>query len=880
VPPELLDRLVTLLADRYHIERELGSGGMATVYLAHDVRHDRKVALKVLRPELAAVIGGARFLAEIKTTANLQHPHILSLHDSGQVDGTVFYIMPFIDGETLRDRMTREKQLPVPDAIRIATAVADALQYAHSHGVIHRDIKPENILLHDGHALVADFGIALAASSAGSRMTETGMSLGTPHYMSPEQAMGERDLDARTDVYALGCVVYEMLTGQPPFTGPTAQAIVARVITETPVPPSKLRSTVSEDLDDAVLTALEKLPADRFGTAAEFGAAIDGSSIARSTRLSARRTRAKPALWRTISYALGATTIALVALTSWALARAGRVPAGPASYDAALPDSAMMSFSGPTAQSGYGATLTNISVAPDGSFVVYPAVSGDSTALWLRSLRDASARPIAGTAGAIAPSISPDGSRLAFVSTNRIMVVPIEGGAPKELLVTGILAQVMWVSPTRLVAIHTDGTRMTWLDPESGATEERSIPRCQFARWITGQEKLVCSGNGTAFVLDPVSGEQQAIRTRDAKGARGNPVQGSNFRVVDGRYLVYLSSDGELRAASYDPERTLIGRGVALVTGIRREGTGNGQFDFSAAGDLVYAPGANAEIGALVVLKASGTPVPLQVDPASFQRFDLSRDRRWLAAVIQGTQNQELRVYDLRDGQSFVWWRAPTIRHPLWSPDGSRLLTWVRDSLGTAIISGSRRSNGSADTLLAAKGDTDLADPMEYFDDHTVVATSLSTATAVIFDPLAHPVRLVPVATGARFTTLSPDRKLLAYQTTDGRVMVSTYPPGGEQAQVGRGVEPLWMSNTTLMFRFGVSWFSVRVDPATGEAIGAATLFGRDPRFSDTSGWSNRLSHDGGIIYVQGPEQSAARYLRVIPNWVSRMKAEVDSVNR
>ena len=206
---------------------------MATVYLAQDLKHHRQVAIKVLRPELAAVIGAERFLAEIRTTANLQHPHILPLLDSGEADGFLFYVMPFVEGESLRDRLHREKQLPIDDAVRIATEVASALDYAHRHGVIHRDIKPENILLHDGQALVADFGIALAASKAGgARMTETGMSLGTPHYMSPEQAMGEREIDARTDVYALGCVIYEMLVGEPPFTGPTAQAIVAKVMTE------------------------------------------------------------------------------------------------------------------------------------------------------------------------------------------------------------------------------------------------------------------------------------------------------------------------------------------------------------------------------------------------------------------------------------------------------------------------------------------------------------------------------------------------------------------------------------------------------------------------------------------------------------------------
>ncbi|MEO6055394.1 MAG: serine/threonine-protein kinase, partial [Gemmatimonadales bacterium] len=214
-----LERLGAGLADRYRVERELGQGGMATVYLAHDLKHDRKVAVKVLRPDLAAVIGADRFLREIKTIATLQHPHILGLIDSGEVDGTAYYVMPFVEGESLRDRLNREKQLPVAEAVRLAGEIAGALDYAHRHGIIHRDIKPENVLLHDGSALVADFGIALAVSSAGSsRMTETGMSLGTPHYMSPEQAMGEREITARSDVYALGAVTYEMLIGEPPFT--------------------------------------------------------------------------------------------------------------------------------------------------------------------------------------------------------------------------------------------------------------------------------------------------------------------------------------------------------------------------------------------------------------------------------------------------------------------------------------------------------------------------------------------------------------------------------------------------------------------------------------------------------------------------------------
>src|SRR4029077_4744363 len=256
-----------------------------TVYLAEELRHDRRVAVKVLRPELAAVIGADRFLSEIKTTANLQHPHILPLFDSGAADSFLFYVMPFIEGESLRDRLNREKQLPIPDAVRIATEVAGALDYAHRHGIIHRDIKPENILLHDGRALVADFGIALAASKAGgSRMTETGMSLGTPAYMSPEQAMGEREITARSDVYALAATTYEMLVGDPPFTGSTAQAIVARVVTESPRPMLPQRHTIPPHVEAAVLTGLEKLPADRFATAADFAEALadSGRTLART----------------------------------------------------------------------------------------------------------------------------------------------------------------------------------------------------------------------------------------------------------------------------------------------------------------------------------------------------------------------------------------------------------------------------------------------------------------------------------------------------------------------------------------------------------------------------------------------------------------------
>ncbi|MFN7530595.1 MAG: serine/threonine-protein kinase, partial [Gemmatimonas sp.] len=263
---QFVARLATALATHYRVERELGAGGMATVYLAHDLKHERDVAIKVLHPDLGAALGAERFLSEIRTTARLQHPHILPLLDSGAADGLLFYVMPYVRGETLRARLEREKQLPIADAVRIAREVAGALDHAHKQGVIHRDIKPENILLQDGAAVVADFGIALAVQQAGGqRMTQTGLSLGTPQYMSPEQAMGERTIDARSDIYALGAVTYEMLTGDPPFTGASVQAIVARVLTERPGAIRAVRDTVPVGVEAGVVTAVANLPADRFG---------------------------------------------------------------------------------------------------------------------------------------------------------------------------------------------------------------------------------------------------------------------------------------------------------------------------------------------------------------------------------------------------------------------------------------------------------------------------------------------------------------------------------------------------------------------------------------------------------------------------------------
>jgi serine/threonine-protein kinase len=273
------ERLKAALADRYQIEREIGSGGMATVYLAQDLKHERQVAVKVLQPELAAVMGSERFLAEIRTTANLAHPHILPLHDSGEADSLLYYVMPYVDGESLRDKMDREQELGIEEALRITGQVASALQYAHSKGIIHRDIKPENILLQADQVVVADFGIALALDSAGgARLTETGLSIGTPAYMSPEQVAGEKELDARSDIYSLGCVLYEMLAGDPPFTASNPRAVLAKHLTDPAPPVTTVRPAVSAAVATALATALGKAPADRHQSAKAFEEALYAES--------------------------------------------------------------------------------------------------------------------------------------------------------------------------------------------------------------------------------------------------------------------------------------------------------------------------------------------------------------------------------------------------------------------------------------------------------------------------------------------------------------------------------------------------------------------------------------------------------------------------
>ncbi|MDH3206840.1 MAG: serine/threonine-protein kinase, partial [Gemmatimonadota bacterium] len=406
-------RLNAALEGRYRIERELGEGGMANVYLADDLKHERKVALKVLKPELAAIVGAERFLAEIKTTANLSHPHILPLFDSGEADGFLFYVMPHVEGETLRDRLDRDHQLPVNDAVQIAKNVAEALDYAHAQGVIHRDIKPANILLQAGKPVISDFGIALAVGTAGQgRLTETGLSMGTPHYMSPEQATGDLSVGAATDIYALGCVLYEMLVGEPPYTGSTAQAILGKIIAGELATATKQRASVPANVDAAIRRALEKLPADRFTGAHDFARALadpgfrygEGAAVG-----------AGP--WKRVAIALGAVALLSTVGLGWSLVQGEADPTSK-TVRFGIPVRQGAGASPDGGEPRYGRrTATDLAFSPDGETLVY-ASQRDGAAppyLYTQRLDQDRADVIEAAGPGDQPFFSPDGAWIGFV---------------------------------------------------------------------------------------------------------------------------------------------------------------------------------------------------------------------------------------------------------------------------------------------------------------------------------------------------------------------------------------------------------------------------------------------------------------------------------
>ncbi len=816
---DVLTRLQSALADRYTIERELGAGGMATVYLARDPKHDRDVAIKVLRPELSAVIGAERFLREIKTIANLQHPHILGLIDSGDVDGTAYYVMPFVEGESLRDRLTREKQLPIPEAVRISTEVASALDYAHRHGVIHRDIKPENILLHDGQALVADFGIALAVSRSdgGTRMTETGMSLGTPHYMSPEQAMGERDLDARTDVYALGCVLYEMLTGDPPFDASSAQAIVAKVMTEKPAPPSRARETVPDAVEDAVLTALAKIPADRFATAAEFAGALEGRGTGARRISGARRATHTD---RRALYALAALALilAVVAIVGWSRA-AGRTTGGdgPLAYHIHLTPS----------ESDAGFVANQLAVSADGRVIVYSDTVGGTRQLWVKERGVADPRSIPGTEGASGPTLSPDGRAVAYTAGDQLRRISINGGASALLSDSAVVPSVStsgaWLDNGTIVFLG-GSAAILYVVADTGGVTRRLATADQLFGWPTsiaavpGHDAVVVSscdigGCSTPVIslvrLDPVTRKQILPGTSGA------------WPVGGGRILSLLA-DGSLFLASFDPTSGAIGEGTPVATGIAVTGRGP-EVAIGLDGVMVAGMGGGETFtnkSHFVFAGLDGTTRTIDSTWsgtfANNSRLDLSPDghRLLFSQIEPDGVHYGLYTKPYPDGPATLFNLMGTqSSRAVWSPDGRRI-AWVSvDSNNHAAVWEQAADGSGRPTLLVddPRGVYEINFSPDgrwllYRTDDVAAGNGDIYARRTSGDTSSIPIAASPAEeTGA---AVSPDGRWVAYAEKIGagkEIIVRPFPDvagGRVQVSNGGGQEPLWSRDgRTLYYR-------------------------------------------------------------------------------
>ncbi|MBI3982980.1 MAG: serine/threonine-protein kinase [Gemmatimonadetes bacterium] len=781
------DRLKSALADRYSIERELGAGGMATVYLARDLKHDRQVAVKVLKPELAAVVGAERFLGEIKVTANLQHPHILPLHDSGEAEGFLFYVMPYVEGESVRERLTREKQLPVADAVRIATEVAAALDYAHRRGVIHRDIKPENILLHDGQALVADFGIALAVSSAGgARLTETGMSLGTPHYMSPEQAMGEREITARSDVYALGVTLYEMLVGEPPFTGPTAQAIVAKLLTDDPHPIAQLRRTVPPHVEVAVMTALEKLPADRFTSGAAFAEALAAGSVrvgGVSRRIATARVAPTGAAWTLGGVAAVATIAAL-----WGWLR----PTTPARREATR--RAVIELpSVPTLSS-------------DGSLMLYVAQDGSQTAIFARPVASLEGVPIPGTEGGTAPFISPDGSRVGFLREGQIFVVPFSGGGAARVRGATLLGleavTPAWTPDGRivytdrgggLIVVRPDGSAPDTLTRPDPGVHHLSPSVLPDGRTVLFAE--IPRGNVEQASIGAVSLASKQPRTLVTGGA-------TTPRYVDG-HLLYVLADGTLMAVPFDVGRgALTGEPVPLPDRVA--------VDRFGVASLAVAPGLVIYqrvlfLAHLVELDRGGRSSRLLSEAGSWHHPRYSPNG---AAVVLDQRAGEARDVWILGRQSEALSRVTRVgdgHDPVWTPDGKAVTFLSFGTEGNPLKNASADGSGDARPLppaLVGGVPLDIVHPGTWLPDGSGYVAGVRDSSGrsdlwLLPTDGGGPTRLVGSDYDEHSPAVSADGHWLAYRSDEtgrGEIYVRALRGGAGRLQVSNagGEGPVW----------------------------------------------------------------------------------------
>ena len=879
---DAITQLKESLSDRYEIEREIGAGGMATVYLARDIRHDRHVALKLLNPDLGAVLGVERFLAEIRVTANLQHPNLLPLFDSGAADGLLFYVMPFVEGESLRARLEREKQLPIDEAIRISVAIANALDYAHSHGVIHRDLKPENILLQAGQPVIADFGIALAVSKAGgNRITQTGLSLGTPQYMSPEQATGDRVIDGRSDIYSLGAVTYEMLTGDAPHTGSTSQAIIARMLTEKPRPMRTSRSAIPEHVELAVQHALEKLPADRFSTAREFSEAILGRSMLSTTGMiandrgiiSAKRSW-KQRLLDPATLALAAIAIAAVGFATFR--KPAATPNRVVRFVIATPDSLrpFNNFPWPAA------------ISPDGGTVVYSAAGEAGTMLYSLRTDQLDPHPIPGTNDAFQPLFSPDGEWVAFESPAKFRKVRLDGSAPITITEASSANGADWTSQDEIV-VGSEGRKRGLSRVSSAGGDLVEFVKPNTAKGETDYLWPIALPNGKAVVFTIWTGTLGLARLASASLDGGDvsylDIKGIRpLAVVDGK-LIYVQVDGAVMAVGIDASgRHVSGNPIPVLdpVSVIAGNNGNSGIFVSPGGSLITSRGGTKS--QLSWIARDGKVTPVAKEERNYSDPRLSPDGHRIAVVVGEQDKTDIWTYDMQTGTFSRLTSVSAAASPSWSPDGSRIyFIGLGDAERFAIWSQRADGGSPAEKVASTKGL--VTQVVVAPDGRSLLYTTYNENSWDIFRvqlDSSH-VTAVPYLTSASNETgasFSPDGRWVALASDEsGRtgVYLRSYPNPLSKVQISTGVgsEPSWSADGTRVFyRAGNALMSATISMSPN-----ARVVTRDTALTSTSellpggiGAGYDVAKDGRFLGMSLKKDDYQ--LVAVPNWRAELE--------